>query len=47
MIDFIKKMVLDRQLVNGIKRTNPDPQYLYKLLCEGKISMQEYLLAGK
>lgn len=40
-------MILDRQLVTGIKKTNPDPQYLYKLLSEGKISLQEYLLAGK
>jgi hypothetical protein len=47
MKSFIKKLVFDRQLVTEIKKASPDPDYLYKLLQEGKITMQEYLLAAK
>jgi hypothetical protein len=47
MKSFIKKLVFDRQLVTEIKKANLDPGYLYKLLQEGKITIQEYLLAAK
>ena len=47
MKSFMKKLLLDRKVITAIKKNKPGNAYLYNLLCAGKITLQEYLLATK
>ncbi|MEO5683603.1 MAG: hypothetical protein ABIQ88_13220 [Chitinophagaceae bacterium] len=44
---FIKKLVLDRQMVTDIRKANLDKDHLYALVFTGKITLQEYILASR
>jgi nucleoid-associated protein YgaU len=45
MKSLMKKLVLEKKLVDTIKKNHPNKAYLYNLLCAGKITLQEYLPA--
>lgn len=46
MTSVIKKLFFDKELVEQIKKTNPDRNFLYTQLISGKITLQEYIAAS-
>jgi hypothetical protein len=46
MTNFIKTLFFDKELVNQIKKSNPDKNFLYTQLISGKITLQEYIAAA-
>jgi hypothetical protein len=44
---LIKQLFFDRELVESIKITQPTREFLYTQLISGKITMKEYIAAGK
>ncbi len=47
MKQFIKQLFFDQELVNSMKQMRPDHELLYVQLMSGKITMKEYIAAGK
>ncbi len=47
MKQLIKQLFFDRELVESIKTTQPTREFLYAQLISGKITMKEYIAAGK
>jgi len=46
MTSIIKKLLFDKELVEQIKKSNPDKNFLYTQLISGKITLQEYIAAS-
>lgn len=47
MKQLIKQLFFDRELVETIKVSAPTREQLYTQLISGKITMKEYIAAGK
>ena len=45
MIAIIKELFFDKELVDQIKKSNLDKNFLYVQLISGKITLQEYIAA--
>ena len=45
MASFIKILFFDKELVNELKKTKQDENFLYTQLISGKITLQEYMAA--
>ena len=43
MTSIIQKLIFDKELVEEIKKSNPDKNFLYTQLISGKITLQEYV----
>jgi len=43
MTSIIQKLIFDKELVEEIKKSNPDKNFLYTQLISGKITLQEYI----
>jgi len=46
MTSIIKKLFFDKELVEQIKKSNTDKNFLYTQLISGKITLQEYIAAS-
>jgi len=44
---LLKELFFDKSLVRRIRQNNINPGILYQQLISGKITLQEYLAAGK
>lgn len=42
---FIKQLFFDKELVESIKASKVNPEYLYTELINGRITLQEYVAA--
>ena len=47
MKQLIKQLFFDREVVESIKIAQPTREFLYTQLISGKITMKEYVAAGK
>ena len=47
MKQLIKQLFFDQELVASIKIAKPTREFLYTQLISGKITMKEYIAAGK
>lgn len=47
MKQLIKQLFFDRELVESLKLSKPTRELLYVQLMSGKITMKEYIAAGK
>lgn len=47
MKSLFKSLFFDKEVVVNIKKSNVDKEILYNHLFNGKITMQEYLVASK
>ncbi|MEO6916134.1 MAG: hypothetical protein ABI151_11155 [Chitinophagaceae bacterium] len=47
MKSILKELFFDKYLVKRMRQTNINPGILYQQLISGKITLQEYLAAGK
>jgi hypothetical protein len=47
MKNIITELVFDKEIVAKLKEANINREYMYNLLYAGKITLQEYLDAGK
>ncbi|HTI94089.1 MAG TPA: hypothetical protein VL727_26020 [Puia sp.] len=47
MKKLIKQLFFDKELVASIVITKPSREFLYTQLISGKITMKEYIAAGK
>jgi hypothetical protein len=47
MSSLITTLFFDKELVNEIKKSSTDINFLYTQLISGKITLQEYLTAAK
>ena len=43
MKSFIKELLCDEELVNKMKTSKVNKEYMYNLLFTGRITLQEYL----
>lgn len=46
MTSIIKTLLFDKELVNKIKTSNVDANFLYAQLISGKITLKEYAAAA-
>ncbi|MET0465570.1 MAG: hypothetical protein ABW007_20585 [Chitinophagaceae bacterium] len=47
MSSIITTLFFDKELVNNIKKSNPDINFLSAQLISGKITLQEYVIAAE
>ena len=47
MMSFLKELVFDKYLVKRMRKEQVNPGVLYQQLVSGKITLPEYLAAGK
>jgi len=45
MSSIIKNLFFDKELVNALKQTKQDENFLYMQLISGKITLKEYIAA--